>query len=73
MSYSISPMGDSENWMQIVRRMRENGVPEGGYPDTTAGIRKMDAARELAAKQLKQESNDRKLRREARAKKKPAK
>ena len=56
MSCSISPMGDSENWMQIVRRMRENGVPEGGYPDTTAGIRKMDAARELASKQLGQES-----------------
>ena len=62
MSYKISPMGDSENWMQIVRRMRENGVPEGGYPDTTAGIRKMDVARELAAKQLKQEAKDRKLR-----------
>ena len=56
MSCSISPMGDSENWMQIVRRMRENGVPEGGYPDTTAGKRKMDAARELASKQLKQEA-----------------
>ena len=42
--------------MRITRRMRKNGVPHGGYPDTVAGNRKMDAARELASKQLAQES-----------------
>jgi len=53
---SMPPMGDSEDWMRITRRMRKNGVPHGGYPDTVAGNRKMDAARELASKQLAQES-----------------
>ena len=56
MSFSMPPMGDSEDWMRITRRMRKNGVPHGGYPDTVAGNRKMDAARELASKQLAQES-----------------
>ena len=56
MSFSMPPMGDSEDWMRITRRMRKNGVPHGGYPDTVAGNRKMDAARELANKQLAQES-----------------
>ena len=54
--FSMPPMGDSEDWMRITRRMRKNGVPHGGYPDTVAGNRKMDAARELASKQLAQES-----------------
>ena len=56
MSFSMPPMGDSEDWMRITRRMRKNGVPHGGYPDTVAGNRKMDAARELASKQLTQKS-----------------
>ena len=56
MSFSMPPMGDSEDWMRITRRMRKNSVPHGGYPDTVAGNRKMDAARELASKQLAQES-----------------
>ena len=56
MSFSMPPMGDSEDWMRITRRMRKNGVPHGGYPDTVVGNRKMDAARELASKQLAQES-----------------
>ena len=56
MSFSMPPMGDSEDWMRITRRMCKNGVPHGGYPDTVAGNRKMDAARELASKQLAQES-----------------
>ena len=56
MSFSMPPMGDSEDWMRITRRMKKNGVPHGGYPDTVAGNRKMDAAREFASKQLAQES-----------------
>ena len=37
-------------------QLRKNRAPHGGYPDTVAGNRKMDAARELASKQLAQES-----------------
>ena len=51
MSFSMPPMGDSENWMQITRRMKKNGVPSGGYPDTKAGNRKRDADRKLASEE----------------------
>ena len=56
MSFSMPPMGDSEDWMRITRRMRKNGVPHGGYPDTVAGNRRREEAIELAREQLAQES-----------------
>ena len=54
--HRIRPMGDSENWMQIRHEMRRNGAPQGGYPYTSAGNRKKEAAMKLAREQLLQES-----------------
>ena len=56
MSYSLPATWDSENWMRITRRMHRNGVPRGGYPHTSAGNRKKEAAMKLAREQLLQES-----------------
>ena len=56
MSFSMPPMGDSEDWMRITRRMHRNGAPRGGYPHTSAGNRKKEAAMKLAREQLLQES-----------------
>ena len=56
MSYSLPATWDSENWMRITRRMHRNGAPRGGYPHTSAGNRKKEAAMKLAREQLLQES-----------------
>ncbi len=56
MSYSLPATWDSENWMRITRRMHRNGAPRGGYPHTSAGNRKQEAAMKLAREQLLQES-----------------
>ena len=56
MSYSLPATWDSENWMRIMRRMHRNGAPRGGYPHTSAGNRKKEAAMKLAREQLLQES-----------------
>ena len=56
MSYSEPATWDSENWMRITRMMHRNGAPRGGYPHTSAGNRKKEAAMKLAREQLLQES-----------------
>ena len=57
MSYSLPPTEDSENWMQIRHEMRRNGAPQGGYPNTSAGNRKKEAAMKIARENLARRSD----------------